>query len=486
MVSGRKTLFETIIYGLGGIFTSIIGYVLLPIYTRVLAVDVYGVNELLASISTIGIYILSMGVASALVKCYVRDCESDRDRSELVSTSILLSSLVAGGILIPLALFGIPLSRMVLGSANYATAMTLNFTWTFLMILNALPLQVFRSERKPIPYVIATLLQPLFSGVLNILFLVHWHLGVTGIYLGNTIAALAIAIIYIPWMLKRFGFRLSPKAARLLLSFGVPLVPASLLIWVMNLSNRYFLLGMTSLEQVGLYSLGYKVAMIIQVFLVAPFSLAWPPIMYNIASQPNAKTVYAKALNYYALFGMLVVAGLVSLSSDLIHIMAAPSYAEAARVVPLTALAFFLYGANFALMVGIHLTNKNKYYPIGNLIGALLNVGLNVLLIPYLGVLGSAMGTFIAYIGLTAYTYWLSNRYYPVPYEWGRLIRTFGVGFLVMGVTPLIHAANAWVSMGIKALAVVGIYTLGVLLLHIVSYEEWQSVKKLILGGLAS
>lgn len=485
-MSGRKTLLETIIYGLGGIFTSIIGYVLLPIYTRVLNVDVYGVNELLASISTVGIYIFSMGVASALVKCYVLDCESDRERAELVSTAILLSGLVAGGILIPLALFGMQLSRTVLGSENYGMALSLNLAWTFLMILNALPLQVFRSERKPIPYVIASLLQPLFSGGLNILFLVHFHLGVTGIYLGNTIAALAITIIYIPWMLKRFGFRLTRKAARLLLSFGLPLVPASLLIWIMNLSNRYFLLGLTNLEQVGLYSLGYKVAMIIQVFLVAPFSLVWPTIMYNIASQSNAKTVYAKALNYYALFGMLVVSGLVSLSPDLIHIMAAPSYAAAARVVPLTALAFFLYGANFALMVGIHLTNKNKYYPIGNLIGALLNIGLNILLIPYLGVVGSALGTFIAYIGLTAYTYWLSNRYYPIPYEWGRLIRTLGVGFLVMGVTPWIHVANAWGSMGLKALTVVVIYTLGVVLLRIVSYEDWQSAKRLILGGRSS
>lgn len=485
-MSGRKTLVETIIYGLGGIFTSIIGYVLLPIYTRVLEVGVYGVNELLASISTIGIYILSMGVSSALVKCYVRDCESDRDRAELVSTAILMSGLVAGGILIPLALFGLPLSRTMLGSETYGTALSLNLVWTFLMILNALPLQVFRTERKPIPYVIATLLQPLLSGGLNILFLVYFHMGVTGIYLGNTIAALLIALIYIPWMLKRFGFHLTSRAARLLLSFGIPLVPASLLIWVMNLSNRYFLLGMTDLDQVGLYSLGYKVAMIMQVFLVAPFSLVWPPIMYKVASQADAKTVYAKALNYYALFGMLVVAGLVSLAPDLIHIMATPKYATAARVVPLTALAFFLYGANFALMVGIHLTNKMKYYPIGNLIGALLNIGLNILLIPYLGVVGSALGTFIAYTGLTAYTYWLSNHYYPIPYEWGKLARTVGLGLLAIGVTTLIQVANAWLSMGLKALAVVGIYTLGVLLLRIVSKGELQAAKTLILGGRSS
>lgn len=485
-MSGRKTLVETLIYGLGGIFTSIIGYVLLPIYTRVLDLGVYGVNELLASISTIGIYILSMGVASAVIKCYIRDCETDGERAELVSTAILMSGLVAGGILIPLAFFGVPLSRTILGSESYATALSLTFIWTFLMILNAIPMQVFRTERRPIPYVIISLLQPLLSGGLNILFLVHFKMGVTGIYLGNTIAALVIALIYIPWMLRRFGFRLSSRSARLLLAFGIPLIPASILIWVMNLSNRYFLLGMTDLDQVGLYALGYKIAMIIQVFLVAPFSLVWPPIMYKIASQADAKAVYAKTLSFYALLGMLVVAGLVSLSPDLIHIMAGPSYAAAAAVVPLTALAFFLYGANFALMVGIHLTNKMKYYPIGNLIGALLNIGLNILLIPYLGVLGSALGTFIAYIGLTAYTYWLSNRYYPIPYEWGKLARTVGLGLLAMGVASLIEIANLWLSMGLKAMVVVVIYTLGVLILRIVSQDELQAAKRLIFGGRKS
>ena len=222
---------------------------------------------------------------------------------------------------------------------------------------------------------------------------------------------------------------------------------------------------------------------IIQVFLVAPFSLVWPPIMYSIASQANAKEVYAKTLSFYALLGMLVVAGLVSLSPDLIHIMAGPSYAAAAPVVPLTALAFFLYGANFALMVGIHLTNKMKYYPFGNLIGAVLNIGLNILLIPYLGVLGSALGTFIAYIGLTAYTYWLSNRYYPIPYQWSRLARTIVLGLLAMGVASSIQVANTWLSMGLKALAVVVIYSLGVLILRLVSNEEWKAAKMLILGG---
>jgi len=191
----------------------------------------------------------------------------------------------------------------------------------------------------------------------------------------------------------------------------------------MDLSDRYYLKHFVDLSEVGIYSLGYKIGMVASVLMVTPFQLAWPTISYSLAKKDNAKEIYARVLTYFLFISSFVALGLTLFSPQVIEKISPANYARAAIVVPFVAFAYVLYGVHFIIVPGLHLKGKTKYYPLIIGLPAIINLFLNYFFVPQLGMLGAAMTTLLCFMIMVVITYFISNHYYSVKYEWSRILK---------------------------------------------------------------
>jgi O-antigen/teichoic acid export membrane protein len=240
-----------------------------------------------------------------------------------------------------------------------------------------------------------------------------------------------------------------------LLIFGLPLVPAYLAGWALTFSDRFFLERYADLKQVGIYAIGYSIASVLNM-VMGWFNTAWLPYGYSVANQPDVKIFYARMLTYALTLFTLISLGLSLFAREVLTLLATPSYYGAARVVPLIALAYLFYEMNYMIAFGLDLTGKTSYYaPIVG-IAAVLNIVLNFSLIPSFGMMGAAVSTVASYMVMPVMAYLIVRRFYPVPYEKGRLLKlaVTSVGVFFIGLA--LKTGRPFLDIGVGLALVLG------------------------------
>lgn len=421
---------HTIIYGFGAIVSQAIGFFLLPLYTRYLTPADYGVLELFNATQGILIIIYVMGLSSALFMAYF-SYDNKENKKKVVSTA--LSFLTGTSLCFTLFLIVLAnnISLFLFDSLEYTPYFRIVFLALFFDTTVILIMQVFRAKEEPNKYVIISLLRLFVNVGLNIHFVVGVGKGILGILESNLITAGLIYIVLIPGTLKNVGINYSLVDLKNMLRYGLPLLPGNLASWIMTGADRYFLQFISTSTALGLYSIGYKFGMVIQILIVGPFTLAWTPFYWSTSKDKNAKEIYTNVLTYFFAMSIFVALSISVLSKEILIVMTTPSYYGAYKVVPLIALSYIFYGSYFVLGIGYNLKKKTKYVPLIVGTGALTNIGLNCLLIPDYGMMGAGIATVISYLLLPIGSYMVSQKYYPIKYEWGRIIKIFIAAVLV-------------------------------------------------------
>jgi O-antigen/teichoic acid export membrane protein len=503
----RRVLSASGLYAAAALAQQGASFLLLPVYTRFVAPAQYGQLELLNAFSSIVFACLVLGLPSAVTKTYHRDCASDEERAAVLPTALALGLpvLLAGGGLMAAAAGW--LARLLLGvgggpgAAGAAAAgaalgagaggalagggaaaglaagvemVRLVAVTGVLASLVAIVLASLRAEERALAFGALTVAQFVTAMSLNILFVVRFGLGARGILWGNLLAnavalALALAVSF-----RRRGapspppagraatrLRFSQRLARPLLSFGVLLLPVLLSAWVLDLSDRYVLRLYAGLAAVAVYAVGYKVGMALQLAVVWPFQLAWPAVSFSISHRPGHQETYSRTFTYLTAVMAFGIVGLTLGSRLALPLLVGPAYREAWRVVPWVALAYAFNGIHYCLSPGVHIAGKTRWFPLFALGCGAVNLGLNFLLIPRYGMMGAAWATAAAFACLALATAWLSQRVYPVDYEYGRLLKvalaTALVLFLGTRLPPAPGAAHPVAAAAEALLAVAGL-----------------------------
>lgn len=269
-----------------------------------------------------------------------------------------------------------------------------------------------------------------------------------------------------------------------MLSFGLPLVPAGLAAWIMTLADRYFLQFLSTPTELGLYSLGYKFGMVVQALIVGPFTLAWAPFLWSVAKEKNAKEVYSSVLTYFVLVGMFATLVLSVLSREVLMVMVTPPFYSAYKAIPLIALSYVLYGCYFVFNPGMLIAKKTKYAALIVGAGAIVNLGLNYLLIPGYGMMGAAVATVISYLLLPIGLFFLSRRYYPIEYEWSRIAKILLAAVPVYIGSIFIINDSAIIAGVLKLLSLLG-FPILLFVFKFFKAEEIKKAKELIKVALS-
>ena len=226
--------------------------------------------------------------------------------------------------------------------------------------------------------------------------------------------------------------------------FGLPLVPSALFLWVTNFSDRFFLVKLTDTSEVGLYSVGVRIASAM-VLLLTAFRMAWPAFAYSIKSDDEAKQTYAWVLTYLVVLSTWIATALALLSPWLVDWLTAPQFASASRVVGPLAFAAVSFGGYIVLAIGIGRARRTQFNWVITGVAAVVNVALNLTLIPPYGMMGAAIATVAAYTVMFVGMAWWAQRIFPCPVpvapradgRGGRRSRSPSLGKLVGAGLPL-------------------------------------------------
>lgn len=422
MLSKLKTITtSTAIYGFGGISNQLLSVLLVPIYTRAMPVDEYGMLTFFDLTSSVLSLITVLGLISALYR-YLPESEREGHDRELVSTVFWYMTAV-GVLLSGLAfVFARQLAVLVFDSARYELHMRLIIISSMAFTNGSFYFGMLQYRRKALLFTIIIFFRTLLGLGLNVYLVAYAHQGVLGV-LWSTLTCNVLALAALMWIARReVGWRLAPSRLPRLLRFGSPLIISQVGSYLLSYTGVYYLREHVSMTEVGYYGLAMKFSRLIMILVVNPFDQAWNPIKFRLAQDPDHRALFARIFDYLIIVAALMGLALSLFARDAIAILATRDYLPAARLVPLLCLSSVLFGAYRVSTLGSELAEKTSLRSTLVLLAGLLNLALNSLLTPWLGVSGVLASVNAAYFALFATTLLHAQHCYHIPYKYTRLL----------------------------------------------------------------
>ncbi|HET9592362.1 MAG TPA: oligosaccharide flippase family protein [Solirubrobacterales bacterium] len=432
-------------YTAASIVSKVIAVALLPLYTRYLTKDDYGAAEILFAAVVTASIVVRFGLIEAILRFYYKD---DEDPKAVVAGSFAglfwlstLGALVLLPFAEPLAEALLPEAEKLGGSAPELVRIAIGGLWVLTMW--EFMLTLYRLEERAQAYFLTTILNVLASIALTVVLVVGLEEGARGLLVGSYAAGAVFVLALIALQWRRLSLRFDRGLMRRLFRFGLPTMPAEVSLYLLNFVDRLIIVRSLGLAEAGLYSLAVKFAQAVNV-LVRGFQLAWPPLAYSIRDDDEARRAYATIVTLFVAACAWAVAGMWLFSRWIVRALAAPKFFDSWEAIGLISTAVTLYALYLVLVVILGRTGRTEFnFPAA--IGALVaNVALNLLLVPSLGIVGAGLALVASYLVVLALMYVFTQRLFPVPYEWGRLLRvTLTVAALVGLAELLVPTAGA-------------------------------------------
>src|SRR3954467_7448118 len=429
----RRLARHSAIYGLGGILSRILAVLLVPLYPSDLGTRGFGKIELVTALTTVLVIVLGAGISSAFFRFYFDSKDPDR-RALIVRTSFWFTMAMATvGLVLGCALAS-PLAHLLkLGDDPWlvrAGAVGLWAQMNYSQLTN-----LFRVEERSVQFVIASVANILITVGMTVLLVVGLHKGPTGAVVGNFIGTLAVYLVLPASRRYQLGLQFDTRLLREMNRFGLPLVPSALALWAITFIHRLFLTAYKGVAEVGVYSLAVRVSSVI-VFLMIAFRLAWPAFAYSIEDESTAKRTYSYVLTYLLFVCCWISIALGTLAPWLVQILAPskPAFYRADEAVGVLSFGTTAYAGYTVLAIGIGRARRTQFNWVVTGAAAAVNVALNFALIPPYGMMGAAVSTAAAYVTLFLGMALNSQRVYPVPYQWRRVLTLSSVAIVLTAV----------------------------------------------------
>jgi O-antigen/teichoic acid export membrane protein len=228
-----------------------------------------------------------------------------------------------------------------------------------------------------------------------------------------------------------------PALLRRMLRWGLPTMPAELSLYSLNFIDRLLIVRLVGLGDAGLYSLSVKFAQAVNV-LVKGFQLAWPPLAYSIQDDDEARRAYAVIVTWFVSLTAFVVAGLWLLSRWIVRALAAPEFFDSYKTIGLVSTGVTLYALYLVLVIVLGRTGRTEFNFPATAAGTVVNIGLNLILLPPLGIVGAGVSLVASYGVVLVLMYVFTQRLFPVPYEWLRLAQAVGLAVVLVAAGELL------------------------------------------------
>jgi O-antigen/teichoic acid export membrane protein len=470
----RVLLKDSVIYGAGRAVQKLLMALLLPLYTAFLTPSDYGILGMVVTVTTFLDVFVTLGFDVAFSRFYFDDTSYGGRRKVITNVfyvSTVYPAIVIGGVMLLMP----RLAPLLLGeeySAGDWRYFAVALATLFFTNLNDLPFTLFRLEHKPWTFSAFVLVRVAVQVPLSVLFVAAFDWGAMGVLLANLVTAAGLQAVLLPTYAGKLERLPDRRVLRPMLAFATPALFVGLSFYWLKISDRFFLLHYQGKAEVGLYTVANSLAQPLFLVLMA-FRMAWPQWHYSkLDDADQHKAAVARSATYFLTLNALVLALLGAVLPLVTHVLLDSKFWSVAPVTFVLSLSITLYGVYFVFWVGANVAKKNQMIPVFFAVSSAVNIGLNFLFVPEYGMWAAAWATVAGYGLLAGTIYFYSRRYYPIPYEWPRLLKlvaattlslaTVGAVMLVTGMeTSLPLGELVWRT----GLALLGVAVLPLVLL---------------------
>ena len=425
---------DSLIYGLSGVVTRMISIFLIPIYTRLFVPEDYGIINLINTT----FFLLGLLVVCALDNSASRwfyDSKDEADHKQTFGTWIWFQFILSVAVAVVIIL----LSPYLVNTFFKEDGKPIYFILPAItLITNILPAVInnwYRVHRRPLATVLFSLFQSIVTIGLSVLFVIvfRWH--ITGVFAALAISSAIFSLVALQQMHGWFSTKyFSKQRLTVMLKYAVPFIPAAIAYWLLNSTDSYFIAFFKDKAEVGLFGIGAGLASGIALFTMA-FQQAWGPFAFSIMNDENAKQVYANVFLLYGYVTGFLAALLMLFAPEILMILTAPAYHDAAWVAGILSYNLVLIGFTYIASIGISIAKITAPYGIAMLFATILTIILDIILIPKFGKEGSAIATVAAQLIVPAYLFYKGNQVYPIKYKYVEvLLAIVSMALLVVAV----------------------------------------------------
>ena len=411
---------QTFIYGLSSIIGRLLNYLLVPLYTRCFSPSEYGVvTEIYAYVAFFTI-ILTYGMETAFFRFSVKE----KNNRNVFSTT-LISIIFSSTVFVFLMLLN---SQQIASLIGYSNNQEYIVWFSIILALDSISAIIFarlRKKNQAVKFALVRIINIAVNIICNIYFILIKGFGIEYIFISNLISSGVMLMCLFPETIRiswKFNFSLWKK----MLKYSSPLLIAGLAGVINETLDRALLKQLlpnskTALYELGLYGGFYKLAMIVTLF-VQTFRYAAEPFFFAQSNNKSSKKVYASIMEYFVMF-MSVVFLLITTYYEFFVNFLGPTFHDERGffVVSILLLANIFLGIYYNLSIWYKLTDKTYFGALFSLVGAVITIVMNLILIPKLGFMGSAITTLACYVVMTTISYFLSKKHYSIPYDLKRL-----------------------------------------------------------------
>ena len=428
-----KTLYkQTFIYGLATVVPKMLSFILVRLHTDKAVLENvadYGDVSLIFAYFVLFNVLLAYGMETA----FFRFLNSEQKKKSVLSTSAISLVLTSILVLVIGYFFRDQVSRITHIDADYIVLVLWILFFDALVII---PFAYLRAMGKPIKYTVLKLLNVVLNLGLNVvllLFLKSWaesstfwttfyrpNFEVHYIFIANLVASGVTFLTLISFYFK-LNYNFDAKLWKQMLRYAFPVLIAGIAFSINETFDRILLERLLpdnlAKDAIGTYSACYKLALFMMLFATA-YRLGIEPFFFSNAKAKDAKANYAKILEFFVIFGALILLTVV-VFVDILKLILIPNeaYWEAMTVVPILLLAYLFLGVYHNLSVWYKITDRTKFGAYISIFGALITLLINIIFIPKFGYMASAIATLFAYTAMALTSYILGKKYYSIPYN---------------------------------------------------------------------
>ncbi len=433
MTSIKQSARDSFVYSLGNMAVKVVGFILIPLYTNpeYFSVEDFGIMTLLDLSSLVLISLMASALPQSLVRWYW-----DRDHADHRKEIFFMSLTVQAAISLLFVFLLYPLagqiSLVLFKTAGWSSTIKLMILATALQALNNIINMLMRVQSKPLLYTATNLLKLVVVLFLTLFLITQRGAGIKGIYIAQVAGNLLFILLLAGYAVRNCSPSFNFKILRAMTGYGFPLMLGNFAAAILAAIDRYSLNSLTLLKFVAIYSLAYKIASVLKLVIADSVKMALAPLIIKKIDTPGDKRFYSKTLTYSSFVLMAGIIGISLFSYEIIRLIArSDAFWEAYLLVPLLSVSVFLANMRETTNYGLIIRKKTGIISAVVVFSGILNILLNILLIPLFDVMGAASAGIATNLVYWFAIYYFSQKSYYIPYELKKVLVLFITGIVL-------------------------------------------------------
>ncbi len=456
----RKLAGQTATYGMSTIIVKFINYLLTPYLTNILTESQYGVQSYYYSFIPFGLTLLTMGLETGYFR-FVGKSETAEEKNRVFSTIFTTVSLTSLLFFIAVCLFTGPIYRFTadLGAGSISLIPIVG-ALIAIDAITAIPYAKLRAQERAKRFLATRVINVLVNVFFCVFFysvlplfkdsaLLGWMwiegYGAGYVFIANLIASITTLFMLLPQM-EGVKLHIDRKLLKALLLFSAPLLISGISGTANEFIDRQLLAILLptdiKMSSVGIYSGVMKVAALMYLF-IQMYRFAAEPFFLSNVKKEDFKLANAEAMKYFIIVSVMIFLG-ITLYMDIFQYFIGAPFRVGLRIVPILLLSNMFIGIYVNLSFWYKVTEKTHFALIITLAGLAVTIILNFALIPLLGYEGSAWARLGCEGSMVLLSYFLNQKYYPIPYDLKTIFKYMGAGaviYTISVVLPIEHTA---------------------------------------------